>query len=100
MDSYDAFTPMSVRTCMHNFCRGEVLLLEKVAAAPREDDVLPQCFESKYLLSSAEALKMNRKSFLIEKEDILEWRQWYPRVISQNRTIHPHHDWDMQVKRL
>ncbi|XP_040071785.1 uncharacterized protein LOC120844203 [Ixodes scapularis] len=97
ISNHDACTLTAVRSCLHNFfCRGEILTLKKIAARFQEDEVLPSCSGSTLyrLLKDMgfEKQKRNRNSFLIEREDIAEWRRRYLREIrkhrAQNRKIY------------
>lgn len=88
--TYDGFTLMAVRTCLRNFfCRGEIPTLKKVAAALRDNDMLPSCSESTvYRVPKDlgfEKRKRDHNSFLIEREYILEQRRHYLRAIGNNR---------------
>ncbi|XP_040072933.1 uncharacterized protein LOC120845193 [Ixodes scapularis] len=90
ISNHDACTLTAVRSCLHNlFCRGEIPTLKKIAARLQEDNVLPSCSGSTlYRLLKDMAFqkqKRNRNSFLIEREDIVEWRRRYLRAIGKHR---------------
>ncbi|XP_040079463.1 uncharacterized protein LOC120850859 [Ixodes scapularis] len=95
--NHEACTLTAVRSCLHNFFRrGEIPTLKKIAARLQEDEVLPSCSGSTLyrLLNDMgfEKHKRNRNSFLIEREDIIEWRRRYLTAIrkhrAQNRKIY------------
>ncbi|XP_042150266.1 uncharacterized protein LOC121838232 [Ixodes scapularis] len=78
ISNHYACTLTAVRSCLHNFFRrGEIPTLKKIAARLQEDDVLPSCSGSiLYRLlkdMSFQEQKRDRNSFLIEREDIVEW---------------------------
>ncbi|KAG0414512.1 hypothetical protein HPB47_008329 [Ixodes persulcatus] len=89
ISNHDACTLTAVRSCLHNFFRrGEIPTLKKIAARLQEDDVLPSCSGTTLyrLLKDMgfEKQKRNRNSFLIEREDIVEWRRRTRRGIPAN----------------
>ncbi|KAG0413014.1 hypothetical protein HPB47_009827 [Ixodes persulcatus] len=90
ISNHDACTLTAVRSCLHNFFRrGEIPTLKKIAARLQEDDVLPSCSGTTlYRLRKDmgfEKQKRNRNSFLIEREDIVEWRRRYLRAVGKHR---------------
>ncbi|XP_040068138.1 uncharacterized protein LOC120841325 [Ixodes scapularis] len=90
ISKHDACTLTAVRSCLHSFFRrGEIPTLKKIAARLQEHDVLPSCSRSTLyrLLKDMgfEKQKRNRNSFLIEREDIVEWRRRYLRAIGKHR---------------
>ncbi|KAG0431551.1 hypothetical protein HPB47_021696 [Ixodes persulcatus] len=88
--NHDTCTLTAVRSCLHNFFRrGEIPTLEKIATRLQEDDVLTSCSGTTLysLLKDMgfEKQKRNRNSFLIERQDIVEWRRWYLGAIGKHR---------------
>ncbi|KAG0424229.1 hypothetical protein HPB47_000024 [Ixodes persulcatus] len=88
--NHDTCTLTAVGSCLHNFFRrGEIPTLKKIATRLQEDDVLTSCSGATLysLLKDMgfEKQKRNRNSFLIERQDIVEWRRWYLGAIGKHR---------------
>ncbi|KAG0426765.1 hypothetical protein HPB47_026138 [Ixodes persulcatus] len=88
--NHDTCTLTAVRSCLHNFFRRvEIPTLKKIATRLQEDDVLTSCSGTTLysLLKDMgfEKQKRNRNSFLIERQDIVEWRRWYLGAIGKHR---------------
>ncbi|KAG0435112.1 hypothetical protein HPB47_018678 [Ixodes persulcatus] len=84
------FTEKRKRIANHETCTLTAIpTLKKIAARLQEDDVLPSCSGTTlYRLlkdMSFEKQKRNRNSFLIKREDIVEWRRRYLKAIGKHR---------------